>query len=325
MTLHCDNKYRFEDIEELNFLSAVLSDRSVEKRAQAASMPVDIFVAFEASFIAAGLAEIRKTMQAQIWTQVNLTLAPREQCYETLVCGPLTTTVKSWLAVGFIKDFFFMHKLPGLRLRFRSEQSSIISAVIQLMDQLIDNNTAMNYTFGTYEPEQYLFGGPVGMDFAHSFFTADSLLVLDHFKRCVTGDALLPSPLVSLIMLDRMLVILTGDPWEAWDVWMKVYNLRGGIEATSSSLDNAGNILDLAGYAVPISVAEILVPGLGAFEDRIVAISQRMQQALITGQLMYGIRQILPFWVAFHWNRMGFGLEMQQHLAALMVKLRHPG
>ena len=307
------------------FLSAVLSDRPIDERTQAADLPPEQFAALESAFIAAGLAEITQVVEVPIWTQVNLTLAPQEHCYERLVCGPFFATVENWLATGFLEDFFFMHKPPGLRLRFRGKSGSVAPDVAPLMEQLISSGTAVDYAFGTYEPEVYLFGGPVGMELAHAFFTADSLLILDYVRRCATGDAVLPSPMVSLIMLDRMLVIVTGDPWEAWDVWMRVHSLRGGVEIFGSLLEDAGKILDLAGYAIPILVAKLLLPGLDAFEDRIVVIGQRIQQALIKGQLPTGLRRLLPFWIAFHWNRMGFGLEMQQHLAAAMVQLRSPG
>ena len=55
-------------------------------------------------------------------------------------------------------------------------------------------------------------------------------------------------------MLDRMLVAVLGDSWEAWDVWMRVHYMRGTAKISKSLFDDVQNILEFAGHTSPLDV-----------------------------------------------------------------------
>jgi hypothetical protein len=53
-------------------------------------------------------------------------------------------------------------------------------------------------------------------------------------------------------------------------------------------------------------------------------VAQRLNTARDEGQLLYGLRSILPSWVVFHWNRMGFSSAEQCSMSLAMIHLLGP-
>ena len=73
----------------------------------------------------------------------------------------------------------------------------------------------------------------------------------------------------------------------------------------------------------------LVVAGLPAddarnFEARLAALSGAAARAVDDGRLATGLRAVAPFWILFHWNRVGFDLEAQRNLAVLIAKAVAP-
>ena len=53
-------------------------------------------------------------------------------------------------------------------------------------------------------------------------------------------------------------------------------------------------------------------------------VARELVRAHRAGELLYPPRQLLPFWIIFHWNRWGFGLNEQVTLAHGVEHLLSP-
>ncbi len=131
------------------------------------------------TFLAGGLAALRDG-DAPTWTQLGLS-RPKPGIY-----GELADAVREMLAGDRITDFFFMHKPPGLRVRFAAGpglESWARAEVNRLARRWQRQGLIDGIVPGVYEPEAVLFGGPSAMPHVHRLFTADSLTWLDHHAR----------------------------------------------------------------------------------------------------------------------------------------------
>jgi hypothetical protein len=65
-----------------------------------------------------------------------------------------------------------------------------------------------------------------------------------------------------------------------------------------------------------------------ALVRRYFALNRRLGEKLIraerSGQLLYGLRKILPFYAVFHWNRLLLSIDMQRELVFLMETALNP-
>ncbi|MEU6015955.1 thiopeptide-type bacteriocin biosynthesis protein [Streptomyces sp. NPDC047515] len=138
------------------------------------------------------------------WVQVNLT--PRSRAWPSLYDW-LADAAHDLLDAHAARAFFYMHKPPGLRVRFQaSGAGAAFSLRAELLDQLkwLDGLAAPPVC-AVYEPESYLFGGPASMPWVHEVFTADSLAWLDHHARRWDGDGQAPADWrLSLLLLREM-------------------------------------------------------------------------------------------------------------------------
>jgi thiopeptide-type bacteriocin biosynthesis protein len=223
-------------------------------------------------------------------------------CAAELLLG-LAEWVPGALADREIDGFWFVQKPPGLRLRFADARSpATIRARLRTHCGPLHESV--------YLPETFLFDGPSALRHAHDAFTADSLAVVAYARLCRSGQAR-PEPAdFSISIVERLLAALPLDAWERWDVWMRLHSLRGG------------DWRDVA----PRARETLSWQGCQAIERdyaaRIEALARRIGNARV--DFPSGLRPILPFWIAFHWNRMGFGAAAQRRLAARMAANHHP-
>jgi hypothetical protein len=171
-------------------------------------------------------------------------------------------------------------------------------------------------------------GGPVGLDLTHRFFTAESVAVLAHHRLRLSGTARLDRELFSLILIDRLLRQVT-DAWEKWDVWCKM-TLAGRPADTQSAISiDAGD----PGIALTLLNHQSRVLDAASNDERelfarydagLERLAPKIHAAVEDGTLACGIREILPFWIVCHWNRMRFPPETQERLSGLMVRALSP-
>ncbi|MEU2030744.1 thiopeptide-type bacteriocin biosynthesis protein [Nocardia amamiensis] len=289
----------------------------LERVAAQAGVPVDVLVAARDAFISAGTAAIHGLDRQQRWLQFSISLGP--DGWQRIVRSDIGTRIRVWLRDGPGRGFFFMHKEPGLRVRFCGVDDGCAGALREALDVFVAETTITAWTSGPYDAEVMQFGGATGLSLTHQWFTAESLAVLEHHRLRLDGTARIGSELFSLMLIDRLLRRLCDD-WERWDVWCKlaltgrlVGDAAGAVDlsrsrATRLLLSHQARILGAAGEPERKMFAR--------YDTALDELCPEIQAAVDAGRLLWGLREILPFWMVFHWNRMAFDFETQKLLAA---------
>jgi len=297
-----------------------LKAEDVAAWARERAIPLEELTARRARFLAAGCEALRALEPGERWIQIASALELDPGAARLLDNG-LPELIETWIGEGKVIRFAFMHKPPGLRLRFSS-------CVPEFRDELAACSAqwgvgAWSFTF--YEPEQYQFGGPRGMDLAHDYFTIESIAVLKYKDAMRRGSTNLKDWQFSLLMLHELLNKVTGDRWELWDVWCNM-QLTGRLAA--EDLTPPSDLAELRAEMLPFlfdasTATRKMTAREGqiweCYKENVAALVAKIREAGRTGQLLWPLRQILPFWVVFHWNRMGFGIERQRRLARAMA------
>jgi thiopeptide-type bacteriocin biosynthesis protein len=227
-----------------------------------------------------------------------------------------------------------LFKPPGARIRFLGERTDLIPALDRLFAALCEDQAISSWSRGLYDAETYQFGGEEGLGAAHSFFTVESLAVLSFWRLAMAGKATIGPSEFSLTLLDLFLRQVVGDEWELWDLWHKMEltgrDLRVAGAARERAIDEAWKrgkpLLDLLRLNDP----ELTwLPGperdcLLQYRIKLPSLSARLRQLHSDGALLFPMREILPFWVIFHFNRMCFPADEQRFLSFLMSTVLSP-
>jgi thiopeptide-type bacteriocin biosynthesis protein len=266
------------------------------------SEPVGLSVR-ERVFVDAGLAALDEFDRRPRWVQVDLPTSgvPSPDLYRTLA-----ETFRDLLADPAVRNAFFMHKPPGLRLRFEVSDPDRATEVRRRLAGLAGGTGP-----AVYEPEAHLFGGPVSMRSVHRLFTVDSLAWLDY--HAIGGRAAGPSWALSLTMLRALLDGLAVVGWEDIGVWDEVRS-RTGRRLTGPALthgDYARVAAEIrAGWADPERLAGQLAPEVRAISAAhrtatLAAASDWRRDYFTTPAAYLGPRAAAAYFVVFHWNRAG--------------------
>ncbi|MFG3203845.1 thiopeptide-type bacteriocin biosynthesis protein [Streptomyces sp. NPDC048192] len=287
------------------------------------SVPVDAggagYEAARRTFLTAGLSALRSDLPESGWVQVGLAPGPAAwpRAYR-VIAG----TARELLAAGAVRSFFFMHKPPGLRIRF--EASTAADAGI-LREELLSRFGTSGAgprppLCGVYEPETYLFGGPLSMRYVHELFTADSLAWLDHHLGAVDDPA---RPVadwrVSLVLLDGLLKGLAVVGWEHRGVWQVVRD-EAGRSLSGRALDDdarraAAGIAEAwragrEGLLAPVPPERRAV--VEAHADAVRRAAERWRSGYFeSGNAVLGPRRAAAHHAVFHWNRGRLSLARQ--------------
>ena len=262
------------------------------------------------------------------WVQIDLDTGQRQGT--VLLDSGFLHAIAEWRRAGVLQRFFFVHKPPGVRLRFLGASPDLSGLLRQWFNVALPGS----WRFGCYEPERYQFGGTVGLDITHEFFTVESIAVLAYRDCLQRGRARIGPYEFSILLLDRCFREVVSDDWELWDLWCH-HCLTGRLCQQDLQLDaqDLAGLRDLRAEVLPL----LRVPGVRAgkfstaeerlwsdYESSVDTPAARMRCAAANGELLWGARQILPFWAVFHWNRMAFDFAQQRGLARLMVRVLHP-
>lgn len=266
------------------------------------------------AFLAAGLGALATPAGERRWVQVGLSPA---RGHRAPLCGELHDFARGLLDGGAATAFFFMHKAPGLRVRFQAPpggREALRERVLRWADRLAAGGVTTTVASAVYEAEAGLFGGRSSMPYAHELFTADSLAWLRVHHR---GGA--PAWAVSLAMVRAVLDGLSVVGWEDRDVWDRVRSeagrrLPGGVSG------QAGFDAAVRGIRLLWQDQDRLVGSLPDWARHVVA--RHRERALDIGARWRagffddhdtgaGPRHAIAFHVVFHWNRGALSAERQ--------------
>jgi thiopeptide-type bacteriocin biosynthesis protein len=302
-----------------------LTAPDLEGVAAQAGVTVGLLVTARDAFISAGTAAIHDLDRRRRWLQFSIALDL--DGWQRIVRGDCGIRIGAWLEGGPGRGFFFMHKPPGLRVRFCGVDDGCAGVLGDALDGLVADEAITSWTPSPYDAEVAQFGGASGLSLTHRWFTAESLAVLEHHRLRLHGAARIGSELFSLLLIDRLLRRLCDD-WERWDVWCKL-TLTGRLtDAAARTVDpsraRATRLLLSHQSRILRAASEPERTLFARYDAALDEIAPDIDAAVNAGTLLWGLREILPFWIVFHWNRMRFDAATQDSLGALMVAALSP-
>ncbi|WP_329560653.1 thiopeptide-type bacteriocin biosynthesis protein [Kitasatospora sp. NBC_01266] len=293
------------------------------------TVPIDSagpgYEAARRTFLTAGLSALRDDLPEAGWVQFNLAPGPTawRRTYRVIAA-----TARELIAADAVRSFFFMHKSPGLRVRFEAGGPDVELLRQELACRFRELDGQLSPPrCGRYEPETYLFGGPLSMRYVHELFTADSLAWLDHHDTAVAAPGR-PAPVepvadwrLSLYLLGRLLRGLGVVGWEYRGVWQVVQDETGrrlGVDPDDDARRAAAGILAAWQAGGPGLLAPLPPQRRAAVEahgDAVRRAAERWRTGYFeSGDALVGPRRAAAYHVIFHWNRGRLSLARQSLL-----------
>ncbi|GAA0407058.1 hypothetical protein Acor_51040 [Acrocarpospora corrugata] len=240
-------------------------------------------------------------MEETLWAQVNIIYRAQDrQGREHEALAHLVPALAAADASGLLSRWFFIRKRHW-RIRYLPEEGAADQALAHL-------TAGVQWAHGSYEPEVHAFGGPPGMDAAHTLWHADSRSTLAHLADG-GGDRRERS----LVLCTAMMRAADLDLYEQGDVWARAAEHRPIHRA---------NLPDRRTWAAFTADVRRLLTGEanpdGAFADWLTAF-RATGTTLIglshDGTLTRGVRAVIAHHVLFHWNRLGLTAQSQGMIA----------
>jgi thiopeptide-type bacteriocin biosynthesis protein len=222
----------------------------------------------------------------------------------------LCEAVHEWRTRRSLQRFWFVRKMPGLRLRFQVMQgdAGLMGPLTSWLQAAERRNDLRGFRFATYEPEVFRFGGPAGMEVAFTHFDAGSHFALRYETLPEEHRAELGRHTFSLVNTSDLLRRTLDDCAEIWDVWKRLEAAVGGMLAGPARGDHLRPLLGgYDGLAVSerVELMELLVRARSANEETAAAL-----RALADGGVLsVGVRAWLAAATVFEWNRLGLPNE----------------
>lgn len=259
-------------------------------------------------FLDAGLTALVGTARRSDWVQVGLVVPPGP--VDPDLYRRLAAIIRELLDRGDVRNAFFMHKPPGLRLRFEVAGPDRARVEHDIYDRL----AIWRVEPAVYEPETHLFGGPVSMRSVHRLFTLDALAWLDHHGGPADAGPAGPPWALSLLMLRALFDGLEIVGWEDIDVWDRVRS-RGGRRLAPQALahDDLARVADQVrtSWAGPDRLLAQLPPATRriaeTYRAAVLPVAARWRaDYFATRQAYVGPREAAAYFTIFHWNRAAF-------------------
>jgi thiopeptide-type bacteriocin biosynthesis protein len=289
------------------------------------TVPVDsgdpAYEAARHAFLTAGLSALRDDLPEAGWVQINLAPGPSAWCR---TYRAVADTARELIASGTVGSFFFMHKPPGLRVRFQTDEGDAQLLGKELTRRFTELDGHLRPSVcGRYEPETYLFGGPLSMRYVHDLFTADSFAWLDHHVATAADGG--PAPVadwrISLVLLADLLRGLGVVGWEHRGVWQVVREETGrrlGPALDEDARRAAAGIAEAwragrEGLLAPVPPERRAL--VEAHGDAVRRAAERWRTGYFdSGDALVGPRRAAAYHVVFHWNRGRLSLARQSLL-----------
>jgi thiopeptide-type bacteriocin biosynthesis protein len=221
----------------------------------------------------------------------------------------MASSARDLLSDGSASNFFFMHKPPGIRLRYEAgseTQPELVALLHELAAGWSVEGLISSTQPGVYEPEEQIFGGSYSMPNVHELFTVDSLAWLDHHSDPSPGW---PSWMFSLYTLRALLDGLQIIGWEDLGMWNQM-RLRAARDLPPAVVRSAECVAAIEGIrSVWSSIGTQKPPNqvhLRVERDQAAtaAAAQRWrEQYFDTSAATMGPRSAAAMAVIFHWNR----------------------
>jgi thiopeptide-type bacteriocin biosynthesis protein len=276
--------------------------------------------------VESGVAAAQREGRGPRWRQFGLTVTP----HEPRLYAALRQAALEALSGGLATEFFFMHKPPGMRLRYLPVEGAPLEGYLsERLSAWKRQGLIVGWRPGVYEPEEHLFGGSASMRSVHRVFTADSLAWLGYHGA---ADDRGPAWMMSLLMVRALLDALQIVGWEDRDVWDRVRRRAGRrlrpsmaglprLERLGAVLSEAWSAPDALAARLPGSVRELVA----SYRESVMGEGKRwFADCFEAGLATAGPREVAAFMIVFHWNRGGFGWA-RQALVTEALLMRGPG
>jgi thiopeptide-type bacteriocin biosynthesis protein len=227
----------------------------------------------------------------------------------------LAPEVAAWRAEDRFRQFWFVRKPPGLRLRFAGPElgGRLEPALSTWLVAAEAADDVRGFRFGHYEPEEHRFGGPAGLAVAHDLFDADSAVVLRYETLNEDRRRSIDRHGFGLTGINDLFLRCLDDQAEVWEVWKRLEALLGDsqpVEAGAAPVHGWEGLDDI-GHALAREVA--------AGNSRAATALRATANA---GRLTTGVRSWLTAAAAFSWNRWGLPLDRARLARGVTARAR---
>ncbi|MFE4059374.1 thiopeptide-type bacteriocin biosynthesis protein [Streptomyces sp. NPDC059096] len=226
-----------------------------------------------------------------------------------------------------ITGWWFIRKHPCWRIRLLlpAPGTQLPPTLADTLDELAADGRIRRWWPGVYEPESAAFGGDTSMAIAHTLFHADSRAIL------TTPHGDLGRRELSLLLCATLMRAAGLEWYEQGDVWHRVAK-----ERPLPSDVPAVKIHAMAGSLRLLLLADTSPTGPMLQSDRTLKPAADWVQAFRhagkdlgsaarDGTLDRGLREVISYFVIFHWNRIGLPARAQSVLAhAARTAILHP-
>jgi thiopeptide-type bacteriocin biosynthesis protein len=312
--------------------------KEVEQKYAANSAHLPTYVE---AYRAAGLQALARVTSSDRWQYWRIPVVTSPTTHFSACENDLLSTVIGPLCARLVEEkhisrWWFMRKTdqgPHIRLRIFGQEPHLskegIPRVEEMLAELEEHKRIQHWTALTYEPETMLFGGPAAMELAHDLFYKDSNALYQWlaaerqgnteadmaFRQHIRSEA-------SLLLIQRFLRGTALDPFEQWDTWVKVTQLRPGSTNVSPT-QRARNVTALTSLLTSSETqrqelfGDSLYSILSHWSEHFERAGATLTQLYRDGALQRGLRQVLATHIIFHWNRFNFGAARQVELARM--------
>ena len=315
------------------FEDLVLSPGQIEElilrdpatRNATSTLQPDTLAVCQKLFRQAGLAALSAHCENDGWVQFSMT--PAAGALQKLY-GAMRDLLARCGDDCALKNGFFMHKPPGVRLRLQTALAATDALEGHIAKALQDwqaQGLITSQRRDIYEPETTLFGGKASMDFVHDLFSGDTEFWLEFHAKGADRTRIME---VCLILLRYIFAGLEIEDWEDLDVWDKVRSKTG--RAFPAGLDLADDTVKAASDPVawvwiePGWALAQLDPDLAKRTEiageALYTLARRWKtQCFDVGAASIGIRAAAALYTIFLFNRAGLSLERQVILAETLA------
>lgn len=294
-------------------LDGLRRPRGAASRAARLGLSPELLAELTERFVDAGARAVIEADRSPRWLQFGVELATsrraRSERDEARFGEELRRAVLRWRARGLVGRFFFMGKPPGMRLRFETSPTTPRAVTERTVLAWLERRPSVaRIERGLYLAESYQFGGEAGSDVAHDYHASDSLLALEATYREARGTASASPEVLSLLVVSDLARRMTDDAWEAWDLWKRM-EITGRLRPVGREAARA--MIEMVQPFV--HRPEAVLPRLALADRRLVTTAYEanaraagaMRELARRGKLLFHLREIIPFWIVFHWNRWG--------------------
>jgi thiopeptide-type bacteriocin biosynthesis protein len=307
-------------------IHTVLGGTPVREAAAAASLDPTSLEDATNLYRSAGRAALDASTQPD-WFQAYVQFRDWQTAEQSVITH-LWPELQQAEAEGSIAAWWFVRKFPCWRFRIRSGPSAapdtVQTLIARVLDAMVAHSAADRWWQSIYEPETYVLGGPTSMDIAHGLFHADSRELLTYISRH-TAEKTNHPPLgrkeLSVLLLST-LMRGAGQEWsEQCDIWHRVERSRPLPPDTPLDRLRAMRpgmqkllILDL-GPKSDLLRGDGPLASLSTWFEVFAKGGRQLGEAVRTGRVERGIRDIAERHILFHWNRMGLPQRQQSVVA----------